>query len=138
MEVWDMTYEDFCEWWHRPIRWHSFDETASYGDFQPRPGVYVIFGDDRVQYVGSSKNIRQRLTGRIPRLVYNDPEESERPVRTTWGVFRRFEIRVRYSTKYGDWLMRELRLIRGLKPLLNAAGEGAQGIQRPRRTYCWP
>jgi hypothetical protein len=133
LREWDWDF--FCR---RVRNWHAFDETAEYSDFKTEPGVYVIFGDGVVQYVGSSKNIRQRLAGRIPRTVYETPEQTQLPVRTIWGVFREFEIRIRYSTKYGDWLMRELRLIRRLKPLQNSAHEGAQGKPTPRKIYCWP
>lgn len=120
----DLSFDDFCEWkaWcQRHWRTHYWAVTAR--DLKRLPGVYVAIGDGEVQYVGSSRNIRQRLTGRLPRLHYS---ESGRVTRTVWGDFDDFQLKVRYSKKYGDWLMRELRLIRRLRPIHNAMGEGAQ------------
>ncbi len=38
---------------------------------------------------------------------------------TPWGQFNRVVVKVKTSYRYGDWAMRELRLIRRLKPDYN-------------------
>src|ERR1700687_4512111 len=41
---------------------------------------------------------------------------------TAWGWFRSVTIKVRFGTRYGDWAMREARLINRLQPPLNCVG----------------
>lgn len=75
------------------------------------PGVYVFYVDDELVYVGSSVRLRHRVNeygyyrARDGNFVTNWQTNG-------WKVW----VKVRYSDKYGDWLMRELRLIRRLEP----------------------
>ncbi len=75
----------------------------------PIPGVYAIYADGKLAYIGKSVNVRKRLC--------------EHGIRGNKGrcLFGTFEIglKVKYSKRYGDWAMWELRLLRRLKPSLN-------------------
>lgn len=133
-----LSFDDFCLWkaWCQR-HWRTHRHYVTTKSLKRKPGVYVIIGDRQVQYIGSSCNIRQRLTGRLPNVVHT---EEGAIIRTVWGDFDEFELKIRYSTKYGDWLMRELRLIRRLRPIHNAAGEGAQRkivVRRGSRIRGW-
>ena len=79
------------------------------------PGVYVICIGGRVAYIGQSNDLRSRLRSHkitaLPGVV----------ARTPWGKFRypHITVRVRASSRTGDWLMRECRLIRRLRSRFN-------------------
>lgn len=110
-------------------RWVEFGDLSLPSELLVKPACYVVFGDGRVQYVGSTMNMQRRLSkhGAV-RVLYGASTE------TPWGIFRDFKIKIRYSTKYGDWAMRELRLIRRLKPTQNLAMTGKK--YRSRRIVC--
>ena len=76
---------------------------------------YVFLFDGMVIYVGSTGNFRLRLSAHRSALLNDiDPE--------------RLSIKIHRGHRYGDWLMREARLIRRLQPRLNCVGS-----VRPRR-----
>lgn len=106
--------------------WEAFYVDVRLQDFRREPATYVIFGDGVTQYVGSTKNLRARMSRRLPTVLQMGRSHWDWKVRTEWGDFDTFEMKARYSTKYGDWLMRELRLIKRLKPACNVQHPGAQ------------
>ena len=67
------------------------------------PGCYAIFTGRLLLYIGSSTNLRDRLTNHNRNL----------------GFPAHCEIRVRPARRAGDWLMVEYRLIGRLQPPLN-------------------
>ena len=76
-----------------------------------QPGVYVIYIDDSIAYVGSSTTLRNRLKSYRFKVVNTYKGVASTP-------FGRGVALIKYSTsrKLGEWLMREVRLINRLKP----------------------
>lgn len=97
-----------------PRRWQQIkigDGTRLRND----PGVYVIFGDGAVVYVGSSTHVAGRLKEHGLRRCHSG-------VTTPWGTFECVLVKVAYTRRFGDWLMREARLIHRLNPTGNTIG----------------
>jgi excinuclease UvrABC nuclease subunit len=86
------------------------------------PGVYVFSAGSRALYVGQTGNLRRRI--KSYRLhVERRLSMGGVVTLTPWGAFRDVvSLKVRVSSQWGDWLMREARLIRRLQPALNRAG----------------
>lgn len=78
-------------------------------------GVYVVFIDGQVKYVGSSWNLCERFTYY---RIFRDGDAWQTP----WGRSANFNIKIKKTRRVGDWLMDEYRLIRRLKPVLNKVG----------------
>lgn len=96
-------------------RWRSY----SIRPVLPRsPGVYAIYLDGRLAYIGQSVDLRNRLSEHRIRQGY------DHNVHTDWGTFKTMQIKISFSRRYGDWAMRELRLIRRLRPWANRRGIG--------------
>lgn len=87
---------------YRGVRWVQFQVRSGL----PRlPCCYVIQIDGLTVYVGQTLDLRSRMCTH----------------RRTWlnaasGVVR---LKVRFGERYGDWAMREARLIRRLNPPMN-------------------
>lgn len=84
-------------------------------------GVYAIYFDGDLVYIGQSVNVRNRWCEHQIRLGY------AKNIITPWGDIPDKTVvtfKVSASRRYGDWAMRELRLIRRLKPLFNIQGKG--------------
>lgn len=89
-------------------RWQTVDDLDETTNDVPKlPGVYVIFVDKILYYIGSSNNLYTRM-----RTSFQQKNGS--PLRES-------TITVKYviTRRYGDWLMREARLIRRLNPSMN-------------------
>jgi excinuclease UvrABC nuclease subunit len=95
-----------------------------------KPGVYAIYLDGVLSYIGSSKDIRHRLS------TYAFEWDYGGDLTTPWGVFRTLDVKVFICSKYGSWLMREARLIRRLRPRFNTHGTGRKN--RPYRRAVTP
>lgn len=95
-------------------RWIYYDMNLN-SNIAALPGCYVIYIDNKVAYVGSSINVRRRVNSHIQTSRYSAT------LKTPWGVYidNQISIKVHYILRYGDWTMRELRLINRLKPLFN-------------------
>lgn len=95
-------------------KWTTTDEL----DLPSSPGVYAIYFDGELVYVGSSFDVRKRvLTHGINWSKYSHG------IDTPWGQRKALTIKYRRSDVYGDWAMHELRLIRRLKPRFNSIGK---------------
>lgn len=118
-------HDSTCAWFSlaNHSRWHVFDCFSKYADIEYRPGVYVAIGDGRPLYVGSAVSLRHRITDHGP-FRHRMNEDDDLVVDTKWGSFGWFEVRFSYSRKFGDWAMRELRLIKRLRPILNVMHSG--------------
>lgn len=102
--------------------WVTADPTI-YWDLPAVPAVYALVLDGRVMYVGQSTNLFRRFNAYRMRLAYSDG------TLTPWGqVPGELVLKYSPSRRYGDWAMRELRLIRRLRPAWNCVGSTA-----PRR-----
>lgn len=95
--------------------WYRVDPSDHFN--LPRiPVVYAIFSKKKLVYIGSTQNLRHRFNNLI-RLGYTADH-----YHTPWGTLEKVRMRYSPSKKYGDWLMRELRLIRRLRPRFNRLG----------------
>jgi hypothetical protein len=95
--------------------WIAYDFDGPW-DFQPIPGVYVVYLDGQVAYVGQSTNVQKRICSYNFRYGYTTA------IFTPWGQSHGLKVKVQYSRKYGDWAMKELRLIKRLQPPMNCVG----------------
>jgi hypothetical protein len=94
--------------------------TAKYGSDQwdslPKiPACYVLYYDGKLVYVGSTSNLRHRITSYRIRYSYGNSVF----IGSDYNEVSTVTLKYRLTRKYGDWAMIELRLIRKLKPQLN-------------------
>ncbi len=75
-----------------------------------RPGVYALYLENSLLYIGSSSNLKSRLNNH-PFVRRSDS------VRTDFKY-----LKFKVCSKYGEWLMLEARLIKRAKPPLNLKG----------------
>jgi len=76
-----------------------------------RPGCYAVYLDGQLVYIGQSGNVRRRLFDyNIRNNIFACKTE------TPWGQADRVTVKFKSSVRAGDWLMREYRLIKRLKP----------------------
>jgi hypothetical protein len=89
----------------------DFDDRDSWTSWES-PGVYAIYGDGRLLYIGQSDNVSKRI-----RLGHGaNYSRFSAGIDLPWGQFSTVTIKIRLSTRFGDWLMHEARLIRRLQP----------------------
>lgn len=105
-----------------PRAWRSI-EACAYWDAPAVGGCYAIYLDGKLSYIGQSVNLRSRLSSYRIRPTYGTGYF------TPWGQVADVAVKVKIGHRYGDWAMRELRLIRRLQPSMNCAGS-----TRRRRT----
>jgi len=93
-------------------KWRKYDslERPCIKEFA---GVYAIYINRRLVYIGSSQNVAQRVHFHAMEL-YNG-----RPCKEEWPKVETISFKIKYSEKFGDWLMLEARLIKRIKPLMN-------------------
>lgn len=97
-------------------RWITGDPTL-YWNLPAVPAVYAVVLNGRVKYVGECINLFRRFN------AYRMREGFGGGTFTPWGQFKGSLI-LKYSPsrRFGDWAMRELRLIRKLRPEWNCVG----------------
>ena len=99
----------------RGSRWVSF--TPDDTNVPPLPACYVVYLDGKLSYIGQTTDLRRMwLNHKIEICRYS------RAVQTPWGRHVDVLFKVRFSTRYGDWAMREQRLIMRLQPPMNCSG----------------
>jgi excinuclease UvrABC nuclease subunit len=76
-------------------------------------GVYAFFIDGALAYIGQSANLEARLRHYQARHDYGDGFFSK------WGSHKHLVIKIKIGRRFGEWAMREQRLIRRLSPPLN-------------------
>jgi GIY-YIG catalytic domain len=84
------------------------------------PGVYVVYIDGALVYIGSSStSVKTRVHshGLTVRGYGN-------AITTPWGSAQDLIVKVRSCRSYGDWLAIEARLIRRLRPPFNILHSG--------------
>lgn len=102
---------------------------------------YAIYGDGKLFYIGSTKNLNKRILQHKSAKSIRRKKSWESWV-TIWGTFKTILVKYRPAKVYGDWAMVELRLIKRLNPPGNrvvghparsvariAAGERYRGLQ---------
>lgn len=86
------------------VRWVRFAAFGETGSLPPFPCCYVVFtAQGELLYVGQTLNLRTRFSAHRSAGVF--PSDAY--------------LKVRFGTRYGDWAMRETRLIYRLKPPMN-------------------
>lgn len=98
----------------RGSRWVTFDPCMSI--IPTAPACYVIYLDGALSYVGQASNLRKRLSSYQIRPSYGASTI------TPWGAFETVSVKARFASRFGDWAMREARLIQRLQPSLNCVG----------------
>lgn len=102
-------------------RWVEVVFLEAWRNLPKVPCCYAIYFDGQLKYIGSTSDLRNRFSGHAFRYGY------AKNLYTPWGSFGlSTDIRLKYSPskKYGDWLMREARLIRRLQPEFNVKLKG--------------
>ena len=100
-------------------RWKRYDFDA-FRRLPREAGVYAIYLDGVLSYVGESINIQERFWMHNIRWGYACN------IISPWGRdHKSVFVKVSVSARYGDWAMRELRLIRRLLPPFNRRGTAA-------------
>jgi len=102
----------------RSSKWRGYTlyPTRDADELPIHAGVYAVYFDGDLVYIGSSSNIRNRFSGHAFRYGY------ARNIVTPWQTIPdtvRISLKVRQSKTRGDWLMWEARLIWRLKPIFN-------------------
>lgn len=110
-------------------RWERYE---GYNGLPRIAACYVIYVDRKVIYIGQTQNLRQRFSVHVSArnglgLQHIDPA--------------RVTVKVNRGMRYGDWAMRELRLIKRLLPVGNCTGTDTYGLRRftfnpPQRGVC--
>lgn len=101
----------------RPRNWAVLQPVGALLSSLPRcPGVYAIYFDDELVYVGQSNDVGARLIRHRIQYGY------ARNIHTPWGSIPdtvNVTAKVKRSRVLGDWAMWEIRLICRLKPRFN-------------------
>lgn len=96
------------------MTWQSYDVMK---DILPRvAGVYAIYFDGDLVYIGQSVNIGNRFSEHKFRYGY------ARNIITPWTDLpdhTKITVKIKKSRRRGDWAMLEIRLIYRLSPLFN-------------------
>ncbi|MGS0573485.1 GIY-YIG nuclease family protein [Xanthomonas oryzae pv. oryzicola] len=82
-------------------RWVRFGAGAS---LPPLPCCYVVYQGSELLYIGQTNNLRERFGYHAGHARFPTG----------------FRLKVRFGERYGDWAMRELRLIRRIRPPMNS------------------
>lgn len=88
--------------------WQTTNNVNAYTRFPAAAAVYVVYVDSSLYYVGSTNNLDVRMRSSWCRKD-KDPHMREATI----------DIKFSLSIKYGDWLMKEARLIQRLGPRAN-------------------
>jgi predicted GIY-YIG superfamily endonuclease len=96
---------------HTGSRWVVLDPSAY--PLPAIPACYVFYGDGRLLYVGQTTDFKARMKSHNVRLRYSNGYTGP------WGDYREMSVKVHFGIAYGDWAMRELRLIQRLRPEFN-------------------
>ena len=100
----------------RGTRWVLFDPSVSFG-VPILPACYAVYLDGDMRYVGQTMNLRKRLQNhKIGLQRYSGGYQSP------WGDAKKIIVKARFGSKFGDWAMREMRLINRLQPAGNCLG----------------
>lgn len=98
--------------------WYRFGLTSIYS-LPDLPCCYVIYGDGKVVYVGSTMNLRKRFSNGGHKITYLSTSIGKKVIelhRTAWGEFTDLHMKVRFPEFIGDWAWKEIYLIHKLRP----------------------
>lgn len=80
------------------------------------PCVYVVYFGSEPVYVGQTRNFGGRMAEHKFKYGYDGS------IKTPWGSAPKgtsITVKISRSFKYGDWAMREIRLIKRIQPRYN-------------------
>jgi len=86
--------------------------------FPARPACYVVLSAGMPVYVGQTVNLRSRIRNHNFRATHARRDHAVTP----WGNLKDVSFKINFGYRFGDWTMREARLIRRLKPRFNKQG----------------
>lgn len=99
--------------------WIKYDLFPDSGkpDFPHKACVYAVYFDKTLVYVGQTNRLKNRFAEHKFRHSYGTEKI------TPWGYVpgsTKIWVKVKFSKRYGDWAMWEIRLIRKLQPVFNS------------------
>lgn len=109
----------------KAFQWRSFtwENTYVIPSFVQGAGVYAIYLDGDLVYIGSSENLRSRVR-QHGRGFHGNIFTTK--LETQFGNCNRVTFKIKLARRFGEWPMREMRLIRRLKPCGNSRGVWSQ------------
>jgi len=105
------------------MAWQIFNLMEDTRKMPTSSGVYAVYLNHELVYIGSSNNLRNRFSGYAFRHSYG------KTFITPWIEVNRDEsmvVKFRETKKLGEWAMREIRLISRLKPIFNTHHKGGK------------
>jgi len=107
-------------------KWHRFEILPKSAGFTlpAKPCVYVVYFDDHPVYVGQTNRLSNRFNEHKFRFGYGNE------IITPWGDIHkrtRISLKAKFSERYGDWAMWEIRLIRKMQPKFNTHHKKLRG-----------
>lgn len=108
-------YSGYGKWWWYTPRHQWLEQSPLTPSHMPAvPACYVLTLDGRAVYVGQTMNLRTRF------YSHGIKTNGSGRFLTRWGELHGdLRLKVKFGQRYGDWCMREARLIDRLKPSLN-------------------
>jgi len=101
--------------------WESYDLMNGKEKMPYIPGVYAVYFDNALVYIGSTNNLKNRFSCHYFRYVH------AKNIHTPWQDIPNstvITVKFRATKKLGEWAMREVRLIYRLRPLFNTHHKG--------------
>jgi excinuclease UvrABC nuclease subunit len=102
--------------------WIAYD-AAHWYELPAKPACYAIYLDGKLSYVGQARNLQKRMQSYHIRYRLSDS------VSTPWGSYKQAIVKIHFARQFGDWAMREARLIERLQPPLNCLGGGRKRME---------
>jgi excinuclease UvrABC nuclease subunit len=96
--------------------WKKFRLIDDFDKLPLLPGVYCIYINNEIVYIGSSVNIKKRIG------EYKFESHCKKYNITPWQFIDKtlpIFVKISLSKKLGDWAMKEIRLISKLQPKFN-------------------
>ena len=97
--------------------WNKFDNLLQNKRELPKVScVYAMYFNDKLVYIGSTKDLRNRYCGREIRYGF------AKNIHTRWGSFKddtKITLKYKPIKRFGFWLALEARLIKKLQPIFN-------------------
>jgi hypothetical protein len=96
-----------------PYAWREYPIDGIRSEYPAAGGCYAFIGDGRLLLIGQTSNLRIRMP------QYDVRHGLCGEYFTPWGQFNRLTLKIKVGRRFGEWAMRELRLIRRLRPSCN-------------------
>lgn len=112
----DVLQSSGSKWTRYTMTWRKTGWTTQ-PDVAYGPGVYVLYADAQLVYVGMSDRVNVRVGSHMA-------NNAAAPTRALGRVVGSWTVKYRPERFYGERATLELRLIKRLKPCLNRTGNG--------------